>query len=112
MSSRWRYEKALGDVSLPHHAAEQVATAFTAVGGRRQHRYDVAGELLAASDRFWGAPVWTEHTDLPVAPAITVHAARRHYRIVSRRGTAAGRGPPGCWKALAPRPTTLGWRSC
>lgn len=54
---------ALGDADLPDDAADQVAAAFTAVGGLPQHRHAVAGELLTASDRFWGHPAWVDFGD-------------------------------------------------
>jgi hypothetical protein len=52
---------ALGGGDLAHDAEDLVATAFTTIGGRPEHRRTVAGELLAASGRFWGAPAWTWH---------------------------------------------------
>jgi hypothetical protein len=54
---------AVGDADITHDsgAAAEVANAFTAVGGRREHQRDVAAELLAASGRFWGSPAWAWH---------------------------------------------------
>ncbi|MBQ1028383.1 hypothetical protein [Micromonospora sp. C95] len=54
---------AVGDADLPHDAKELVATAVVAVGGEQRYRRQVAGELLTASRRFWGAPAWTEQGD-------------------------------------------------
>ncbi|MEU8660590.1 hypothetical protein [Actinoplanes philippinensis] len=52
---------AVGDADLAHDAEELIATAFTTVGGRPDHRHEVAGELLTASRRFWGSPTWVEY---------------------------------------------------
>ncbi|MEV0900057.1 hypothetical protein [Actinoplanes sp. NPDC049802] len=52
---------AVGDADLPLDAEESVATAFTEVGGRPEHRNEVASELLNASGRFWGSPTWVEY---------------------------------------------------
>ncbi|SBV24598.1 hypothetical protein GA0070620_0019 [Micromonospora krabiensis] len=55
---------ALGDIDLPAEAAEIVAGAITAVGAIRR-RQDVAGELLAASRRFWGMQQWADRDGAP-----------------------------------------------
>jgi hypothetical protein len=59
---------AVGDVDLPSDAEELVATAFTEIGGSREYRHTLAGELLAASRRFWGAPTWIQYEDFYVCP--------------------------------------------
>ncbi|MGI5148400.1 hypothetical protein ACQEVC_18830 [Plantactinospora sp. CA-294935] len=72
---------AVGDAATPRGANQVVAAAVTAVGGQCRQK-DVAGELLAASNRFWGYCDWTEQKGLSVCLG---HHSPRHLEAPADR---------------------------
>ncbi|MEV7228684.1 MULTISPECIES: hypothetical protein [Polymorphospora] len=56
---------AIGDAHLPAQATEVVAGALAALGCHRRQA-EIADELLAASERFWGAIEWGDRDGVPV----------------------------------------------
>ncbi|BCJ67616.1 hypothetical protein [Polymorphospora rubra] len=56
---------AIGDAHLPGDATEVVAAALAGLGCQRRQA-EIADELLAASERFWGAAEWDDRDGVPV----------------------------------------------
>ena len=74
---------ALGDADLPAAALDVVADAITAVGGSR-NQIEIARQLLSASSRFWGAPLWLRRDGVSVC--LGRHSLRGDPRIAVALG--------------------------